>query len=89
MKIVIDIDEDYYRIIKYDVNNGMDYKPCVLIANGTPLDNKINKIKKDIDAQFLCKDCERYNLCNYYYKRKSESYICKYFHLTIKNNKVV
>ena len=26
--------------------------------------------EKDIDAQFLCKDCERYNLCKYYHNRK-------------------
>ena len=37
---------------------------------------------KDIDAQFLCKDCARYNLCEYYHKRKEDSYICKYFHLS-------
>ena len=40
---------------------------------------------KDIDAQFLCKDCERYNLCEYYHNRKEESYICKYFHLDLSN----
>lgn len=38
-------------------------------------------MKKDIDSQFLCKDCERYNLCQYYDRRKEDSYICKYFHL--------
>ena len=37
MKIVIDIDEDYYEIIKHDVDKGMDYLPCVLIAKGAPL----------------------------------------------------
>ena len=37
---------------------------------------------KDIDTQFLCKDCERYNLCEYYHRRKKDSYICKYFHLS-------
>lgn len=36
---------------------------------------------KDIDVQFLCKDCSRYNLCEYYHKRKKNSSICKYFHL--------
>ena len=35
---------------------------------------------KDIDVQFLCKDCARYNLCEYYHRRKKDSYICKYFH---------
>ena len=43
MKLIIDIDEDYYKIIKHDVDNGMDYLPCVLIANGTPIpDNATN-----------------------------------------------
>ena len=37
MQIVIDINEDYYKMIKYDVDRGTDYLPCVLIANGTPL----------------------------------------------------
>lgn len=36
---------------------------------------------KDLDTQFLCKDCSRYNLCKYYDRRKRDSYICKYFHL--------
>lgn len=33
MKRIIDIDEDYFEIIKHDVQNGQDYKPLVLIAN--------------------------------------------------------
>lgn len=37
---------------------------------------------KDIDVQFLCKDCARYNICEYYHRRKKASYICKYFHLS-------
>ena len=37
---------------------------------------------KDMDAQFLCKDCARFNLCEYYNRRKGDSYICKYFHLS-------
>lgn len=38
-------------------------------------------MSKDMDAQFLCKDCARFNLCQYYDRRKEDSYICKYFHL--------
>ena len=38
-------------------------------------------MNKDISAQFLCKDCAQYNLCEYYHGRKKDSYICKYFHL--------
>lgn len=37
MQIVIDIDEDYYEIIKHEVSHGHDFKPYTLIANGTPL----------------------------------------------------
>lgn len=37
MKLVIDISEHYYEILKYDVEHGNDYKPIVLIANGTPI----------------------------------------------------
>lgn len=39
-------------------------------------------MNNDMDAQFLCKDCARFNLCQYYDRRKEDSYICKYFHLT-------
>lgn len=37
IQLVVEIEERYYEIIKNDVERGMDYMPCVLIANGTPL----------------------------------------------------
>ena len=38
MKVVIDIDEDYYELIEHDVNiNHNDFKPYNIIANGIPL----------------------------------------------------
>lgn len=38
MKLVIEIDEDYYEIIKHDVEvYHNDFRPFRLIANGTPL----------------------------------------------------
>lgn len=37
MKLIIDIDEDYYELLKSDVERGNDYKPIVIIANGKPL----------------------------------------------------
>lgn len=45
-------------------------------------------MKKDICVQFLCKDCEDYGRCQYYHKRKEDSYICKYFHLPDKLDKI-
>ena len=43
MKLIIDIDKDYYELIKADVKSGNDYKPCVLIANGKPCDEAFTK----------------------------------------------
>lgn len=39
-------------------------------------------MKNDKDAQFLCKDCAGFGQCEYYDRRKEDSYICKYFRLT-------
>ncbi len=39
-------------------------------------------MKNDKDAQFLCKDCAGFGQCEYYDRRKGDSYICKYFRLT-------
>ena len=45
MKRIIDIDKDYYEIIKHEVEHGHEFKPYILIANGIPLDN----IKTEIE----------------------------------------
>ena len=38
MQVVIDIDDDYYRIVKHEVEvHGGHFLPFTLIANGTPL----------------------------------------------------
>jgi len=37
MKLIIDIDEDYYEIVKHIVEHGQDYTPFKIIANGTPI----------------------------------------------------
>ena len=53
MKIVIDIEEDYYKIIQHDVEHGMNYKPYVLIAKGTQLPKHHGRL---IDADELYGD---------------------------------
>ena len=51
MKVVIDIPEDYYEIIKHDVKvNHNDFKPYKIIANGTPFSEKLEKIKAEIQG---------------------------------------
>lgn len=37
MKLVIEIDEDYYDLLKHGVYCGDDYVPIKIIVNGTPL----------------------------------------------------
>ena len=47
MKLIIDIPEDYYEIIKHHVDNHqLDYRPFEIIANGTPLDDVKAEIKE-------------------------------------------
>lgn len=36
---------------------------------------------KNLDQQFVCKDCTRFDKCKYYHNRQEGSQICKYFHL--------
>lgn len=36
-KYVIEIDSDYYEMLKHDVELGNNYLPCKIIANATPL----------------------------------------------------
>lgn len=39
------------------------------------------------DIVYRCKDCSKYNLCRYYYRRKETSQICHYFELQGKTGK--
>ena len=40
IKLIIEIPKDYYEIIKHEVyDNHYPYRPFVIIANGTPLDD--------------------------------------------------
>lgn len=49
MKLIIDIDNDYFEIIKYRVENGDDYKPYTLIANGIPYEKRTqNKLANEV-----------------------------------------
>ena len=58
MKLIIDIDDDYYEIVKHDVEiYHNDFLPFRLIANGTPLPKGHGRL---IDADALEKKmCDR------------------------------
>jgi hypothetical protein len=43
MELMIEVDKDYYEILKYNVEHGAKYKPFEIIANGIPLDEDICK----------------------------------------------
>ena len=34
MKLIIDVEKDYYEMLKYNVEHGQEYKPFEIIANG-------------------------------------------------------
>ena len=36
IKLIIDIERDYYEMLKYSVKHGQDYKTFEIIANGIP-----------------------------------------------------
>ncbi|MBO7733861.1 MAG: hypothetical protein J6S67_14960 [Methanobrevibacter sp.] len=48
MKLIIDIDKDYFEILKYEERNGNDFKPIKLIANGTPLEEELFNIENEL-----------------------------------------
>ena len=50
MKLIIEIEKDYYELMKYDVEqNGADYKPFKIIASGKPYEEPMRII-------YLCDD---------------------------------
>ena len=40
MKLIIEVEKDYYEMIKYNVKHGQEYKPFEIIANGTPYEER-------------------------------------------------
>ena len=63
MKLIIDIDEDYYEIIKHDVKvSHNDFKPYTIIANGIPLLKGHGRL---IDADSLQKEILSWGMNDY------------------------
>lgn len=61
MKIVIDIDEDYYEIIKHNVKvSHNDFKPLKIIANGIPLPKGHGRLIDADEIQFENTEFETY-----------------------------
>lgn len=40
MKLIIEIDKDYYEMLRYNVEHGEKYKPFEIIANGIPYEER-------------------------------------------------
>lgn len=47
MKIVIDVEKDYYEMLKYNVEHGQKYKPFEVIANGIPVSTEGDLINRE------------------------------------------
>lgn len=47
IKLIIDVEKDYYEMIKYNVEHGQDYKPFEIIANGVPYNPTGDSISRE------------------------------------------
>lgn len=61
MKLIIEIEKEYFEMMKHGVEYGNDFKPYKLIANGTPLDNIISQIEQARDKDKIAE--YPYNRC--------------------------
>lgn len=57
MKLIIDIEKDYYEMIKYNVEHGQDYKPFEIIANGIPYEEGSQGEWKEDAFSYICPFC--------------------------------
>ena len=49
IKLIIEIEKDYYEIIKYDVEHGQNYKYFEIIANGIPYEEIATELQQKED----------------------------------------
>lgn len=40
MKLIIEVEKEYYEMLKYNVEHGQNYKPFEIIANGIPYEER-------------------------------------------------
>ena len=52
IKLIIDVEKDYYEMIKYNVEHGQDYKPFEIIANGIPYDKVIDEVTELLENEW-------------------------------------
>lgn len=65
MKLIIDIEKDYYEILKYNVEHEQNYKPWNIIAKGIPYEERpqgewLEHYSKEMSEKgyFLCSKCK-------------------------------
>lgn len=57
MKLLIDVEEDYYEMIKYNVEHGQEYKPFEIIASGIPYEEGPQGEWKEDAFSIICPFC--------------------------------
>ena len=62
MKLIIDVEKDYYEMLKYNVEHGQEYKPFEIIANGIPYEERPQGEWKTVegydgDEYYECSNC--------------------------------
>lgn len=52
MYLIIDVEKDYYEMLKYNVEHGQNYKPFEIIANGIPYDEVIDEVTELLENEW-------------------------------------
>ena len=58
MKLIIDVEKDYYEMLKYNVEHGQEYKPFEIIANGIPYE-------EGPQGDLISRKALKRDICNY------------------------
>lgn len=72
IQLIIDVERDYYEMLKYNVEHGQDYKPFEIIANGIPYENR-----PQVEHKPACEDCD--------YRKFTEQFISGVVDVMTKN----
>ena len=52
IKLIIEIEKDYFEMIKYDAEHGHNYKYFEIIANGIPYDKVIDEVTELLENEW-------------------------------------
>ena len=84
MKRIIDVENDYFEIIKYNVEHGQKYKPFEIIADSIPYEERpkgewisaSERLPEDMQKVLIWFEYYRYGDFNCMYQTYGFGYVC-------------